>query len=57
MRWLQKFDQVSKCAMHCCTLVFLNHAKNFVADDSSIPLGVRAMTYVLVDYLHSTSTQ
>jgi amidohydrolase len=33
----------------------INHAKNFVADDSSIPLGIRAMTYVLVDYLQTPS--
>lgn len=32
----------------------INHAKNFIADDSSIPLGMRAMTYVLVDYLQTT---
>ncbi len=32
----------------------INHARNFVADDSSIPLGMRAMTYVLVDYLQMT---
>jgi len=33
------------------TVSGINHAKNFVADDSSISLGMRAMTYVLVDYL------
>jgi len=33
-----------------------NHAKDFVADDSSIPLGMRAMTYVLVDYLQTPGT-
>jgi amidohydrolase len=37
------------------TLSGINHAKNFVADDSSIPLGMRAMTYVLVDYLQLPS--
>jgi amidohydrolase len=33
------------------TVSGINHAKNFLADDSSISLGMRAMTYVLVDYL------
>jgi metal-dependent amidase/aminoacylase/carboxypeptidase family protein len=37
------------------TISGFNHAKNFVADDSSIPLGMRAMTYVLVDYLQTLS--
>jgi amidohydrolase len=37
------------------TISGINHAKNFVADDSSIPLGMRAMTYVLVDYLQPPS--
>jgi amidohydrolase len=34
----------------------INHAPNFVADDSSISVGMRAMTEVLVDYLQSTAT-
>ena len=32
----------------------INHATNFVADDSSIPIGIRAMTEVLLEYLRST---
>jgi len=39
------------------TVSGINHAKNFVADDSSIPLGMRAMTYVLVDYLQTQAMQ
>jgi metal-dependent amidase/aminoacylase/carboxypeptidase family protein len=35
------------------TVSGINHAKNFGADDSSIPLRIRTMTYVLVDYLQS----
>jgi metal-dependent amidase/aminoacylase/carboxypeptidase family protein len=34
----------------------INHATNFVADDSSIPVGIRAMTEVLLEYLRSTPT-
>lgn len=34
-----------------------NHAKNFVADDSSIPLAMRTMTYVLVDYLEGKNAE
>ncbi len=33
----------------------INDAPNFVADDSSIPIGMRAMTEVLVEYLLTTS--
>jgi amidohydrolase len=33
----------------------INHAPNFQADDSSIPVGMRTMTQVLVDYLQTTS--
>jgi amidohydrolase len=33
----------------------INHAPNFQADDSSIPVGMRVMTQVLVDYLQTTS--
>jgi hypothetical protein len=29
----------------------INHATNFVAEDSSIPIGIRAMTEVLLEYL------
>jgi amidohydrolase len=36
------------------TISGVNHAKNFVADDSSIPLGIRAMTEVLLEYLRTT---
>jgi len=36
------------------TISGINHATNFVADDSSIPLGIRAMTEVLLEYLRST---
>jgi len=32
----------------------INHAPNFVADDSSIPIGIRAMTEVLLEYLRTT---
>jgi amidohydrolase len=32
----------------------INHATNFVADDSSIPVGIRAMTEVLLEYLSTT---
>ncbi len=35
------------------TVSGINHAKNFVFDDSSIPLAMRAMTYVLIGYLQS----
>jgi amidohydrolase len=37
------------------TVSGVNHAPNFLADDSSIPLGMRAMTEVLLDYLRTTS--
>jgi metal-dependent amidase/aminoacylase/carboxypeptidase family protein len=30
------------------------HATNFVADDSAIPVGIRAMTEVLLEYLRTT---
>lgn len=33
----------------------INHAANFLADDSSIPVGMRAMTQVLVEYLQTTA--
>lgn len=36
------------------TISGINHAPNFVADDSSIPIGMRAMTEVLVEYLRTT---
>jgi amidohydrolase len=39
------------------TISGINHAKNFVADDSSIPLAMRAMTYVLVDYLQGKNAE
>jgi len=39
------------------TVSGINHAPNFIADDSSIPLGMRAMTEVLVDYLQSTPSR
>jgi amidohydrolase len=32
----------------------INHARNFVADDSAIAVGIRAMTEVLVEYLRTT---
>jgi amidohydrolase len=32
----------------------INHAPNFIADDSSIPIGIRAMTEVLLEYLRTT---
>jgi amidohydrolase len=32
----------------------INHAPNFLADDSSIPLGIRAMSEVLLEYLRTT---
>lgn len=35
----------------------INHAPYFLADDSSIPIGMRAMTGVLVEYLRSTFTR
>jgi amidohydrolase len=35
----------------------MNHAPNFQADDSSIPVGMRAMTQVIVEYLQTTSAQ
>jgi metal-dependent amidase/aminoacylase/carboxypeptidase family protein len=28
-----------------------HHTPTFLADDSSIPVGLRAMSYLLVDYL------
>lgn len=31
----------------------INHAPNFQADDSAIPIGMRAMTEVLLDYLRA----
>jgi hypothetical protein len=37
------------------TISGINLAKDFVADDSPIPLGMRARTYVLVDHLQTTS--
>ena len=39
------------------TISGINHAKNFVADDSSMPLAIRAMTYVLVDYLQGKNAE
>jgi metal-dependent amidase/aminoacylase/carboxypeptidase family protein len=33
----------------------INHATNFLADDSSIPIGIRAMTDVLLEYLRATA--
>jgi amidohydrolase len=38
------------------TISGINHAPNFLADDSSIPVGMRAMTEVLVEYLQMTAT-
>ena len=38
------------------TISGINHAKNYVADDSSIPLGIRVMTYVPVGYLQTPTT-
>jgi amidohydrolase len=38
------------------TVSGVNHAPNFLADDSSIPLGMRAMTEVILDYLRSAPT-
>jgi len=32
----------------------VNHAPNFQADDSAIPIGIRAMTSVLLEYLRTT---
>jgi len=32
----------------------INHATNFVADDSAIPVGIRAMTEALLEYLRTT---
>ncbi len=37
------------------TVSGINHAPNFIADDSSIAVGMGAMTYVLVDYLQATT--
>jgi amidohydrolase len=37
------------------TISGINHAPNFVADDSSIPIGMRAMTEVLLEYLQTTT--
>jgi metal-dependent amidase/aminoacylase/carboxypeptidase family protein len=31
----------------------INHAPNFQADDSAIPIGMRAMTSVLLEYLRT----
>lgn len=31
----------------------INHATNFAADDSSMPIGIRAMTEVLLEYLRT----
>ncbi|NIX39275.1 MAG: amidohydrolase, partial [Gemmatimonadetes bacterium] len=28
-----------------------HHTPNFMADDSAIPVGIRAMSYLVVDYL------
>jgi amidohydrolase len=38
------------------TVSGVNHAPNFLADDSSIPLGMRAMVEVILDYLRSAPT-
>jgi amidohydrolase len=35
------------------TISGINHAPNFQADDSAIPIGMRAMTEVLLDYLRT----
>jgi metal-dependent amidase/aminoacylase/carboxypeptidase family protein len=35
----------------------INHASSFLADDSSIAVGMRAMTQVLVEYLQTTATR
>jgi metal-dependent amidase/aminoacylase/carboxypeptidase family protein len=35
------------------TISGINHAPNFQADDSAIPIGMRAMTDVLLDYLRT----
>jgi amidohydrolase len=35
----------------------VNHAPNFRADDSSIPIGMRAMTDVLVEYLQTSPSR
>ena len=32
----------------------INHETNFVADDSAIPVGIGAMTEVLLEYLRTT---
>jgi metal-dependent amidase/aminoacylase/carboxypeptidase family protein len=32
----------------------INHTTNFVADDAAIPVGIRAMTEVLLEYLRTT---
>ena len=34
------------------TVSGINHAPNFQADDSAIPIGMHAMTEVLLEYLH-----
>lgn len=36
------------------TISGVNHAPNFRADDSAIPIGMRAMTSVLLEYLQNT---
>lgn len=33
----------------------INHAPNFQADDSAIPIGMRAMTEVVLDYLRTAA--
>jgi amidohydrolase len=38
------------------TISGINHATNFVADVSAIPVGIRAMTEVLLEYLRTTPT-
>ena len=37
------------------TISGINHAPNFQADDSAIPIGMLAMAEVLLDYLHTTT--
>ena len=37
------------------TISGINHSPNFLADDSSIAVGMRAMTQVLVEYLQTTA--
>ncbi len=39
------------------TISGVNHAPNFIADDSAIPLGMRAMTEVLLQYLRTAPTR